>query len=117
MDIRDQAEKLRAALPGWDIVHTGGGMFVAVRDFPLAGGGAAAVTVTDDSACLRKKPDDSYATAKEWLDALGHLDDAEDEEIGWLGGDGSPMFAPEAQELLGEEALREIARAMDAMAG
>ncbi|MBC7335248.1 MAG: hypothetical protein H5U01_03105, partial [Clostridia bacterium] len=82
-EVRDRAEKLRAALPGWEIAHTGGG----------------------------------YATAEEWLGALGHLDDAEDVEIGQLGGDGSPTFAPEAEDMLGEEALREIARAMDAMAG
>lgn len=108
---------MEVALPGWSVAHTGGGVLVAVRDFPLSGGGAATVTVADDVACLHRKVDGSWATAGEWLKALGHLDDAEEQEIGWLAGDRVPMFAPEAEELLGEEALEEIARAMEEMAG
>ncbi|MGB9886655.1 MAG: hypothetical protein ACPLRW_06620 [Moorellales bacterium] len=108
---------MEVILPGWNVVHTGGGVFVAVRDFPLAGGGAAAVTVTDDSVCLHRKGDGSYVMAEEWLDVLGHLDEVEDEEMGWLSGDGVPMFTEEARDLLGQEALEEIARAMEQMAG
>lgn len=99
-------------LPGWKVVHTGGGVFVAACDFPLADGGTAAVTVTDDSACLHGRADGSYLTSREWLDH----EEAGEEEIGRLSERGGVVFTPGARDLLGEEALREIARAMEEMA-
>lgn len=101
-------------LPGWEIVHTGGGIYVAVRDFPLAGGGMAAVTVTDDTAAVHGRPSDGgLLTKAEWL----KHEEAEEEVIGWIAERGGAVFTPGAKDLLGEEALKEIARAMDCMAG
>lgn len=103
---------LSGALPGWEVVHTGGGVFVAVRDFPLTGGGLAAVTVTDDTAAVHGRSDGGLLTRDEWKH-----EEAEEEVIGWIAEEGGAVFTPGAKDLLGEEALKEIARAMDCMAG
>lgn len=109
-------EEIAIRAPGWEVVHTGSGIFVAVCGFAMAGGGTAAVTVTGNSACLHRKPDGNCAGAAERLGSLGHLDEAEEEPVGWLGGSGSWAFAPEAEELLGEEVLREVAGVAEAVA-
>lgn len=109
-EIALRAEQMARALPAWEVLHTGGGVFVAVRDFPLRGeDGEAAVVIDGDTAAAYRRPD-GWVRAGEYASALGHLEGAEEVVLVWPQGGGLDCSAAEG--LLGREAVDEIRGAL-----
>lgn len=105
-----RGEKIAAALPGWEVLHTGGGVFVAVKEFPLKGGGGAAVAVDGETATAHRRPDGSWVAAAEYASALGHVEGAEEVLLAWPEGEGFCLEL--AEEMFGPEAAAEVRRAL-----
>ncbi|MGB9887753.1 MAG: hypothetical protein ACPLRW_12280 [Moorellales bacterium] len=101
-----RGKRMAQALDGWKVFHSGGGIFLAVKDFPLKDGiGKAAVVVNGDSAAAYHRADD-WVRADEYVGVLGHLEDAEEVILVWRKDDDLDCRVAEA--LFGSEVVAEL---------
>lgn len=109
-EIAARGQQISQALPGWKVLHTGGGMFVAVKDFPLKEeNGEAAVVIDGDAAAAYRRPD-GWVRADEYASVLGHVEDAEEVILAWPQDKG--LECHPAEGLFGQEVAREIKEAL-----
>ncbi|WP_027718218.1 hypothetical protein [Desulfovirgula thermocuniculi] len=93
---------------GWRVEHTGGGVFNAHKDFAARTGEIIGVTVGADCAA-------AHRSGGRFLRAAELGPQAEPDEEVLLLTPGGPT--PEGLEILGEEALREAAEALELVEG
>lgn len=113
----DEMAKIARLLPGWEVMHTGGGIMMAVKDFELSWDGQkclAGVSVDGDTAV-------AYRSASSWLRAgdiipvMGCLGEDVDEVV-LVANDGKGRRYPGA-DLLSFGDVLEIEKAMDILGG
>lgn len=109
-DIALQGNRMARELAGWKVLHTGGGMFVAVKDFQIQdGSGEAAVVIDGDAASAYRRPN-GWIQTDEYLAELGHIEDADEVVLAYPEGDG--FNYSKAESLLGREAALEVVKAL-----
>ncbi|MGI9951959.1 hypothetical protein V3F56_06295 [Moorellaceae bacterium AZ2] len=109
--------KIEKLLPGWSVLHTGGGVFIALKDCRITWKGkecVAGISVDGDIAA-------AYRVGDTWLDAakikkkVGCFEE-EVQEVVFVASDGERRLYPGA-DLLSFGDLIEIEKAMDILGG
>ncbi len=109
-------KKLEEAFPGWEIHHTGGGIFVIRRDFADLTGQSVMVSVNEDAALIMRDVDDNrFITHEQFLEDEGtYWEMAFDLEVVIMEADNDKIEGVDvAREVFPHATLQEIADAMN----
>ncbi|WP_172839108.1 hypothetical protein [Thermanaeromonas toyohensis] len=115
--LADEIAKITRLLPGWEVVHSGGGIIMAVRDFELSCDGQkclAGVSVDDDAA-VAYRAGSTWLRAGDIIPSLGCLGEDVDEVV-LVASNGKRRQYPGA-DLLSFGDVLEIEKAMDVLGG
>lgn len=111
----DEMRKIKGLLPGWEVLHTGGGIIVALKDFQLywvRKECRAAISVDGDTA-IAYRAGDAWLDVAEIMGKMGCLDE-DMQEVVLVSSDGKKRLYPGA-DLLSFSDLIEIEMAMDVL--